>query len=251
MEDAFGQPQTLLLLGGTSDIALAIAHRYAREQPLRVIVAARPTQRRTQASAQLRAQGCVVDEIDLEARDPRTHAATIEAAFAGGDVDVAVLAFGVLGDAERAWTDPEHALELAEVNYTAPVHLGVLLAERMRRQRHGAIVALSSAAGVRIRRSNFVYGATKAGMDGFFFGLSEALRGSGVRVTLVRPGFVASKMTAGRSPAPLAQTPEQVAELSVAGVRAGSQVVWAPKLFRWVMLVLGLLPQAIFRKLPF
>lgn len=251
MEDAFGHPQTLLLLGGTSDIALAIAERYAAEQPLRVILAARPTSRRSAAAESLRAQGCTVNEVDLEARNPKTHAATIEAAFAGGDVDVAVLAFGVLGEAEQAWTDAEHALELAEVNYTAPVHLGVLLAERMRQQRHGAIVALSSAAGVRIRRSNFVYGSTKAGMDGFFFGLSEALRDSGVRVTVVRPGFVTSKMTAGRSPAPLAQTPAQVAELTVAGVRAGTQVVWAPKLFRLVMLVLGLLPQVIFRKLPF
>lgn len=251
MEDAFGHPQTLLLLGGTSDIALAIAQRYAAEQPLRVILAARPTPRRGAAAESLRAQGCTVDEIDLEARTPATHGATIETAFAHGDVDVAVLAFGVLGEAERAWTDPDHALELAEVNYTAPVHLGVLLAERMRQQRHGAIVALSSAAGVRIRRSNFTYGSTKAGMDGFFFGLGEALRGSGVRVTVVRPGFVSSKMTHGRAPAPLAQTPEQVAELTVAGVRAGSAVVWAPKLFRLVMLVLGLLPQTIFRKLPF
>ena len=103
-------------------------------------------------------------EVDLDARDATSHAATIEKAFAGGDIDVAVVAFGLLGEPERAWTDADHALELAEVNYTAPVHLGVLLAERMRAQGHGVIVALSSVAGERVRRSNFVYGSTKAGL---------------------------------------------------------------------------------------
>lgn len=128
MIDAVGNPQSLLLLGGTSDIALAIARRYAIGRRLRVVLAARPTSRRTDAAAELASLGCDVAEVDLEARAPETHADTIEAAFAGGDIDVAVVAFGLLGDAERAWTDPAEALELVEVNYTAPVHLGVLLA---------------------------------------------------------------------------------------------------------------------------
>ena len=110
---------------------------------------------------------------------------------------MAVVAFGLLGEAEEAWQDPDALLELIEVNYTAPAHLGVLLAARMRAQAHGRIVALSSVAGERVRRSNFVYGSTKAGLDGFFLGLGEALRGSGVEVLVVRPGFVRSKMTAG------------------------------------------------------
>ena len=125
---------------------------------------------------------------------------------------VAVIAFGLLGDPERAWRDPELALELAEVNYTAPVHLGVLLGQRMQAQAHGWIVALSSVAGERVRRSNFVYGSTKAGLDGFFLGLGEALRDYGVRVLVVRPGFVKSKMTNGLDEVPLAVTPDQVAE---------------------------------------
>ena len=124
MIDAVGNPQSLLLLGGTSDIALAIARRYAIGRQLRVVLAARPTPRRTESAAELTALGCTVTEVDLEARDPGSHAATIDAAFAGGDIDIAVVAFGLLGDAERAWTDPAEALELVEVNYTAPVHLG-------------------------------------------------------------------------------------------------------------------------------
>ena len=250
MIDAVGNPQSLLLLGGTSDIALAIARRYAIGRRLRVVLAARPTSRRTEAAAELTTLGCEVTEVDLEARAPQTHAATIEAAFAGGDLDITVVAFGLLGDAERAWTDPDAALELIEVNYTAPVHLGVLLAGRLRAQGHGRIVALSSVAGERVRRSNFVYGSTKAGLDGFYLGLGEALRDSGVGVVVVRPGFVRSKMTEGLDEAPLAVTPEDVADAVVAAVKGRKELVWVPAPMRMVMSGLRHVPRPIFRKLP-
>ncbi|GAB3741377.1 decaprenylphospho-beta-D-erythro-pentofuranosid-2-ulose 2-reductase [Microlunatus parietis] len=250
MIDSLGVPQSLLLLGGTSDIALAIARRYASVRPLRVVLAARPGDRRTEAAKELTGLGCEVTEVDLEARDPATHAATIDAAFAGGDLDLVVVAFGVLGEPERAWTDADHALELAEINYTAPVHLGVLLANRMRSQGHGRIVALSSVAGERVRRSNFVYGSTKAGLDGFYLGLGEALDGSGVRVLVVRPGFVKSKMTEGLSPTPLSSTPDEVAAAVADGVRQGKELIWVPGPWRFVMSALRHVPRPLFRKLP-
>ena len=250
MIDALGTPQSLLLLGGTSDIALAVARAYAAVRPPRVVLAARPGERRTAAAEELRGLGCPVVEVDLEARDPDSHAATINAAFAGDDIDVAVVAFGLLGDPEAAWTDPDVALELAEVNYTAPVHLGVLLAKKLRAQAYGHIVALSSVAGERVRRSNFVYGSTKAGFDGFFLGLGEALRDSGVGVTVVRPGFVRSKMTAGVREAPLAVTPEQVAQAIVDAVRHGRELIWVPAPMRAVMSGLRHVPRPVFRKLP-
>ena len=118
-------------------------------------------------------------------------------AFAGGDIDVALVAFGLLGDNEKAWTDVATAVELAQVNYTAAVGVGVALGERMTAQGHGSIVAFSSVAGERARRSNFVYGSTKAGLDAFYSGLTEALRPVGVHVTVVRPGFVHTRMTEG------------------------------------------------------
>ncbi len=252
MMDATANPRTLLLLGGTSDIAQAIAEAYAAESPeLTVILAARPTERREQAAARLSAVGATVRQVDFDATDAAGHAATIEAAFGDGDVDLAVVAFGLLGDPEAAWQDAEEARALAEVNYAAPVHVGVMLADRMRTQGHGEIVVLSSVAGERIRRSNFVYGSTKAGLDGFYRGLGEALRGSGVRVLVVRPGFVRSKMTAGLKAAPLAVSPAQVAAAVVDGVRTGRSVIWVPRQFRLVMGVLKLVPQPIFRKLPF
>jgi decaprenylphospho-beta-D-erythro-pentofuranosid-2-ulose 2-reductase len=215
-----------------------------------VVLAARPTERRAESAAELTSLGCAVTEVDLEARDPGSHAATIDDAFAGGDVDIAVVAFGLLGDPERAWTDPDEALELVEVNYTAPVHLGVLLANRLRAQGHGKIVALSSVAGERVRRSNFVYGSTKAGLDGFFLGLGEALRDSGIGVLVVRPGFVRSKMTEGLDEAPLAVTPEDVADAVVSAVKHRRDLIWVPAPMRAVMSGLRHVPRPLFRKLP-
>jgi decaprenylphospho-beta-D-erythro-pentofuranosid-2-ulose 2-reductase len=249
MINAVGEPQSLLLLGGTSDIALAIAHRYARPG-LRVVLAARPSDRRPAAAAELKGLGCEVTEVDLDARDHESHAATIELAFAGGDIDIAIVAFGVLGDPEQAWQDPDVALELAEINYAAPVHLGVLLAQRMQAQAYGWIVALSSVAGERVRRSNFVYGSTKAGFDGFFLGLGEALRDHGVRVLVVRPGFVKSKMTSDLDDVPLAVTPDQVAEAVVDGIKAKRELVWVPAPLRVVMSGLRHVPRPLFRRLP-
>lgn len=250
MIDAVGNPQSLLLLGGTSDIALAIAEKYLSARPLRVVFAARPSARRDQAVERLTTAGAEVTSIDFDATDLDSHPAVIDKAFADGDIDVTVVAFGVLGDAEQAWQDHRAAVQLATVNYTAAVSVGVPLADRLRKQGHGKVIALSSVAGERVRRSNFVYGSTKAGFDGFYLGLGEALRPHGVTVTVVRPGQVRTKMTEGMGKAPLEQTAEQVADIAVKAARAGKELVWAPGAFRFVMSVLRHVPRPIFRKLP-
>lgn len=250
MIDAVGNPQSLLLLGGTSDIALAIAEKYLAERPLKVVLAARSSERRKLAAERLRGAGAEVSEVDFDAADTATHPAVLDKAFAGGDIDVAVVAFGLLGDAEEVWQDHAKAVELATVNYTASVSVGVALADKLKKQGHGVVIALSSVAGERVRRSNFVYGSTKAGFDGFYLGLGEALRPYGVRVTVVRPGQVRTKMTAGMGKAPLEQTAEQVAEIAVDAARKGKELVWAPAQFRAVMSILRHVPRPIFRKLP-
>ncbi|HEY0948811.1 decaprenylphospho-beta-D-erythro-pentofuranosid-2-ulose 2-reductase [Nocardioides sp.] len=250
MINALGQPQSLLLLGGTSDIALAIARRWTRSGPVHVTLAARPSARRDAAVAELAALGADVRAVDFEAEATDTHAAVVAAAAAERDIDVAVVAFGVLGDEERAWQDHDAAVRLATVNYVAPVSVGVCLAEVLRRQGHGVVVALSSVAGERVRRSNFVYGSSKAGMDGFFLGLGEALRGSGARVLVVRPGFVRTKMTEGRSPAPLSVDADDVAAAVIDAVAAGDDLIWVPGALRGVMSGLRHVPRALFRRLP-
>ncbi|WP_053717451.1 decaprenylphospho-beta-D-erythro-pentofuranosid-2-ulose 2-reductase [Saccharothrix sp. NRRL B-16348] len=250
MIDAVGNPQSLLVLGGTSEIALAVVRRYTAARKPRVVLAARPSPRRDAAVAELTAAGVPVTAVDFDARDVGSHPTVLDKAFADGGIDVALVAFGVLGDAERAWQDHEAAVELAEVNYTGAVSVGVGLAARLREQGHGVIVALSSVAGERVRRSNFVYGSTKAGMDAFYLGLGEALRPEGVTVTVVRPGFVHTRMTDGLRAAPLSSTADQVAAVVVNAVRDRRELVWAPAPLRLVMSALRHLPRAVFRRLP-
>jgi decaprenylphospho-beta-D-erythro-pentofuranosid-2-ulose 2-reductase len=109
---------------------------------------------------------------------------------------------------------------------------------------------LSSVAGVRVRKANYVYGSAKAGLDGFAQGLADALHGSGARVVVVRPGFVIGRMTAGLTPAPMSATVDVVADAVIEGLRSGRQTVWAPKGLRPVFAVMRLLPRAIWRRLP-
>jgi decaprenylphospho-beta-D-erythro-pentofuranosid-2-ulose 2-reductase len=248
--DALGSPGSLLLVGGTSDIAVATAHRYLRERPLRVIVAARDTPRRAAVAEELRGAGGLVEVVDFDADDPTSPKRMVAEAAAGGDIDVAVIAFGQLGDQQQLAGDADAVAALGKVNYVAPVVVGTVLANHLRHQAHGVIVALSSVAGERARASNFVYGSTKAGLDAFFSGLADSLAGTGVSVLVVRPGFVKSKMTEGLEDAPLATTPEAVADAIVAGVRKGKHTVWVPGAMRWVMSGLRHTPRAVFRRLP-
>ena len=180
MIDATGNPQTILLLGGTSDIGLAIVGEYLAKQTLRVILAARPSARRDEAAAALLAAGATVDVLDFDATAFGTHPGVIDAAWGIADVDLAIVAFGLLGDAEQAWQDHAAAVALAQVNYTGGVSVGVLLGQKMKEQGYGQIIALSSVAGEIVRRSNFVYGSTKAGFDGFYRLLGEALEPFGL-----------------------------------------------------------------------
>ncbi|GAA1952882.1 decaprenylphospho-beta-D-erythro-pentofuranosid-2-ulose 2-reductase [Amycolatopsis minnesotensis] len=250
MIDAVGNPQTLLLLGGTSDIGLAIAEKYLAEHPLRVVLAARQTPRLQAAVQRLKDKGAEVSTVEFDAKDTGSHPGVLDRAFADGDIDVTVVAFGLLGDAEEVWQDHAKAVELATVNYTAAVSAGVALSEKLKKQGHGQIIALSSVAGERVRRSNFLYGSTKAGFDGFYLGLGEALAPFGGQVTVVRSGQVKTKMTEGMKDAPLTSTAEQVAEISVDAARKGKELVWSPPPFRLVMSVLRHVPRKIFRKLP-
>ncbi len=167
-----------------------------------------------------------------------------------GDIDLALFAFGVLGDQQQAERESDAAVDIARVNYLGPLSVGVPVAQRMRAQGHGTIVVLSSVAGERARRSNFVYGSSKAGVDAFFQGLGDSLVGSGVKVMIVRPGFVHTKMTDGMEAALFPTTAEAVAQAIVRGLERGSETVWVPSTLRYVMSALRHVPRPVFRKLP-
>ena len=250
MRDATGAVQSVLVLGGTSEIGLATARRLARDRARRVVLAARDPGRAEASAEPLRELGAEVECVAFDAADLASHPGFVDDVFERfGDIDLVLVAWGVLGDQERLARDHDAAVEAAQVNYTGVVSVSVPLAERLRRQGHGTIVYLSSVAGERARASNFVYGSTKAGMDAFAQGLGDSLDGSGVRVMVVRPGFVRTKMTEGLDPAPLSTDADAVAESIAAGLRTGAHTVWSPAPLRLVMSALRHLPRPLFRRL--
>ena len=246
MNNAVQQPQTILVLGGRSDIARAIVAELASPALRRVILGVRaPVAADTVG---LDVGDAEVVAVDFDATDPASHAALVERVAAEhGDLDIVLQAFGQLG--APGLDDPVAAADLATVNYVGAVSSGLAVAEHLRRQGHGTLVVLSSVAGVRTRASNFVYGSTKAGQDAFATGLSHSLHGSGARVMTVRPGFVRSSMTEGLQEAPFSVDPDDVAAAVVSGLRRGSDVVWAPGILRLVFGLLRFAPGFVWRKL--
>lgn len=252
MKDAFGSVQSVLVLGGSSEIALATATLLAANRRARtVVLAGRDIARMQDAAATLQGAGVTTtDVVEFDALRTETHAALIDQAWQRhGDFDVVIIAFGVLGDQQRDEHDAASALHVLDVNFRGAVSVGIPVAEKLRAQGHGSIVVLSSVAGERARRDNFVYGASKAGLDAFFQGLADSLVGTGVQVMVVRPGFVHTRMTEGRPPAPFATTPDKVAQDIVKGLGRSSVTVWSPPLLQPVMSAVRHLPRPVFRKL--
>jgi short-subunit dehydrogenase len=240
----------VLVLGGRSEIGLEVAERLA---PGRVVtLAARRSTDLAAEAARLRAAGATaVHTAEFDADDTAGHAALLdELTAAHGPIGVAVLAFGILGDQAAAERDPAHAVAVLHTDLVAQVSVLTVLATLLRAQGRGRIVVFSSVAGQRVRKANYVYGAAKAGLDGFASGLGDALHGSGVQLLIVTPGFVEGRMTEGMTPAPLPSTPPQVADAVVRALHRGRTRVWVPGALRPAYFVARLLPRAIWRRLP-
>jgi decaprenylphospho-beta-D-erythro-pentofuranosid-2-ulose 2-reductase len=170
-----------------------------------------------------------------------------------GGFDTVVLAVGVLGGQSGVDAPRDELLEVMDVNFTASGSLLLECSRRLRDQRSDqqpVVVVLSSVAAERPRASNAVYGAAKAGLDSLAQGIADSIRATGVRVLVVRPGFVTTRMTAGLDPAPMSTTAEAVADATVAALRTGAHTVWVPSRLRFVFALLRHLPRAVFRRLP-
>jgi decaprenylphospho-beta-D-erythro-pentofuranosid-2-ulose 2-reductase len=246
MFDDLGRPPRILLLGGTSEIGLAIVAALKAPADTQVLLAGRDEARLAAAGKELPFNTVVVafDALDLE-----THKAVIDKVFADGPVDLVIAATGILTPQSDVDANPFLGAQMIEVNFTSHVTTVLEAAARMKTQRYGTIVVLSSIAAVRPRKANFVYGAAKAGLDAFARGLTDALDGTGVRLLLVRPGFVIGKMTAGMPPAPLSSTPAQVGAAVASALDGGASQVWVPRSLSVLAGALRIVPRPLWRRM--
>lgn len=251
MIDATGMPQSALVVGASSDIARETVRLLAGRRLERVVLAGRDTAALEAFAKELHALGLTASVLQLDVTEvERLDDLGLAAGQELGEIDLVLVAPGDLGTAVLEDLDASKVASLLAVNFSGPAATMLVLGKMLRRQGHGRIVVLSSVAGVRVRKANFVYGSAKAGLDGFALGLADALYGSGVQVSVVRPGFVRTKMTAGLEPQPLAVDAPVVAAAIVRGLETGASVIWVPASLRLVFAVLRVFPRALWRRMP-
>lgn len=253
MKNGVGVPQTIVLFGGTSEIGQAIVEKILQPGVARVVLVSRHLEAAEQSSAVWANKHPDVDihHVRFDAADASSMADVVRSIVDEvGDVDIAVIATGLLNEGRDYYAEPSGLVEMANVNFTGTMTLMYALASLMRAQGYGKMVLLSSVAGERVRRGNPAYGATKAGIDGFALALDHELEGTGASILVVRPGFVTTKMTAGMKKAPFSTDAHAVASITARAISGNKKVVWAPPLLKWMFFVLKNLPLMVWRKLP-
>ena len=239
------------MIGGASEIAESLLALLAGRGLRQAVLCGRDEAALRQVARRLELLGVAqVDTLSCDVQEVSGLGPLAEhAAALLGRVDLVVVAAGMLLPTGREELDPEMVARLVGTNFTGPAAAVAAFVPVLRRQRAGRVVVLSSVAGVRVRRANLLYGAAKAGLDAFGQGLAATLTGTGVGVLIVRPGFVRTRMTAGRRPQPLAVGPERVAEAIVAGLERGAAVVWVPGVLRPVFALARLVPRRAWARL--
>jgi decaprenylphospho-beta-D-erythro-pentofuranosid-2-ulose 2-reductase len=244
--------QRVLLVGGSSEIGLAIVRRLSALGPVRPSLLGRDKYRLAQAASTLAGSAYGPADSDLvQAEDIHDHADVIDRAFKrSGGFEIVILAIGVLGAQAGLDADSAEAEEVMRVNFLGGGSLLINCLRALRDQGSGTLVVLSSVAAERPRRGNAIYGAAKAGLDALAQGLADAAWGSGARVLVVRPGFVQTRMTAGLPVPPLATTADAVANATVKAIGGSAHTIWVPARLRFVFAVLRHLPRRVVRRIP-
>lgn len=243
-------PTAVLALGATSAIAEATLRLFA-EQGARFYLVARNHEKLEAVAADLHTRGaagvatCVMD-LDDTARHPAMLAS---AAQSLGTIDLAFLAHGILGDQNEAQAGYPAAEAIFHTNLLSSVSLITWLANYFERIGSGTLAVISSVAGDRGRKSNYVYGASKGALSIFLDGVRSRLDRVGVHVLTVKPGFVATPMTSHVEQGPLFARPSRVGKGIVSAIEKGRDVVYLPAFWAFIMLALRLLPRPIFKKL--
>ena len=250
----------VLILGGTSEIGGEVAARLANHNV--VTLAARRMEALDPVAKRLVDSGATaVHRVHFNADDIGSHGDVLDAAWANGPVDTAVIAFGILGDQGEGERSGQAAASVIHTDFTAHAAIATDLVSRIEADAAsgelpvrdgvaGRILAFSSIAGARVRRPNYVYGAAKAGLDGFLQGLQDRLHGGPVQVTIARPGFVVGRMTVGMKPAPLSSTPDQVAQAAVTALDGRKADVWIPAKLGVLARVARFVPRPLWRRVP-
>ena len=251
MENAFGQPQNVVVFGGSSDIARALTKKLCAARAHTVILAGRNKSLLDEAAEEAHEYGATKTDVVLfDAEDPSNAERTVTEAFekVGDQVDLVVMAVGLLGD-QRADEDSASAsARIMTVNVTWPVAALAEIRRRLVAQGSGRILVMSSAAAIRVRSNAYLYGGAKAGLDRLCIGLAQSLEGTGVTLQILRPAVVRTKMTTGLDEPPFTTGPNEVAENVLRGLASGDAVIWSPPILRYVFFVLRHLPTPIWRK---
>ena len=251
VDNAFGQPQTVVVLGGTSDIARALTRKLCAARAHTVVLCARSAALVESAAAEALEYGATrVETVLFDAEDPADAARCVREAFelAAGPVDLVVMAVGLLGDQDTFVNDPVMAARMATVNFTWPVTALTDVRQRLITQGSGRMLVMSSVAAVRVRSSMYLYAGAKAGLDRLCVAMADSLEGTGVTLQILRPGQVRTKMTAGIEEPPFTTGPNEVATNIMAGLASGARVIWSPPVLRYVFFVLRHLPATLWRK---
>ena len=251
MENAFGQPQTLVVLGGSSDIAREITKQLCSARTRTVVLAGRNEVLLNDAATEARAAGATLTPVvRFDAEDLSNAEATVAAAFdaVGSPVDLVIIAVGLLGEQSRDEDDATAAARMAVVNFAWPVAALAAIRQRMVQQGSGRILVISSVAAVRVRRGSYLYSGAKAGLDRLCEGLADSLIGTGVTLQILRPGFVHTKMTAGLKAAPFSVDATRVATDTLRGMRGTNRVLYSPGILQYVFAILRHLPAPLWRK---
>ncbi len=252
MENAFGQPQNVIVFGGSSDIAAALVVRLVTARTRTVVLAGRNQSALDAVATRASDAGATsCTTVLFDATDPGNAEATVAAAFAAvdGPVDLVVFAVGAMGDQLVDENDAAGAAAVAAVNFSWPVAALAAVRGRLVTQGAGRILVMTSIAAVRVRRGAYLYAGAKAGLDRLCEGVADSLLGTGVTLQVLRTGPVRTKMTAGQKDAPFTSDIDDVVNDIVSALGTTRRVITSPAILRYVFLVLSHVPASIWRKL--
>jgi len=241
---------SVLVLGATSDIGRAIAHAYAKAgRP--VILAARQAQRLEPDLKDIAIRyGVKATRAEFDVLETSKHGAFLDSL---GELPATIVCVvGFMGDQAESEKDPIAAEKVMRSNYVGPASILAIAANRMIARGHGVLIGISSVAGDRGRARNYVYGSAKAGFTAYLSGLRQRLSGSGVSIITVKPGYVATRMTAGMNlPKALTAESGEVAQAVLDAELKGRDVIYVRPVWRLVMAIICALPERVFKKTKF